>query len=259
MIELKEGERLDDLNIKGYRIIQHKDKFCFGMDAVLLSEFARAKEGELVLDLGTGTGVIPILMEAKGKGSSFRALEIQPESAAMARRSIALNELQDKIEVVEGDIKTASALFGRAVFDVVTVNPPYMNDRHGLKNPDLPKAIARHEVLCTLEDVIREASALLKERGRLYMVHRPSRLQEIITLMHDYHVEPKRLRTVHSYADKEAIMVLVEGLRGGGVFMKVEKPFIIYERENVYTEEVQAIYRDSLETGEGNYAKHSDL
>lgn len=233
---------MDDLNIKGYEIIQHKDKFCFGMDAVLLSEFAVAKKGERVLDLGTGTGVIPILMEAKDKGTSFSALEIQSESADMARRSVEHNGLSHKIAIVEGDIKEAAGLFGKAVFDVITCNPPYMNDKHGLKNPDLPKAIARHEVLCTLEDVISQSAALLKERGRFYMVHRPTRLQEIITLMHQYHLEPKRLRMVHSYVDSDANMVLIEGLKGGGVFMKVEKPLIIYEKTNTYTKEVRSIY-----------------
>ncbi len=233
---------MDDLNIKGYEIIQHKDKFCFGMDAVLLSEFAVAKKGERVLDLGTGTGVIPILMEAKDKGTSFSALEIQSESADMARRSVEHNGLSHKIAIVEGDIKEAAELFGKAVFDVITCNPPYMNDKHGLKNPDLPKASARHEVLCTLEDVISQSAALLKERGRFYMVHRPTRLQEIITLMHQYHLEPKRLRMVHSYVDSDANMVLIEGLKGGGVFMKVEKPLIIYEKTNTYTKEVRSIY-----------------
>lgn len=233
---------MDDLNIKGYEIIQHKDKFCFGMDAVLLSEFAVAKKGERVLDLGTGTGVIPILMEAKDKGTSFSALEIQSESADMARRSVEHNGLSHKIAIVEGDIKEAAGLFGKAVFDVITCNPPYMNDKHGLKNPDLPKAIARHEVLCTLEDVISQSAVLLKERGRFYMVHRPTRLQEIITLMHQYHLEPKRLRMVHSYVDSDANMVLIEGLKGGGVFMKVEKPLIIYEKTNTYTKEVRSIY-----------------
>jgi tRNA1Val (adenine37-N6)-methyltransferase len=242
MTKLLEGERLDDLNIKGYEIIQHKDKFCFGMDAVLLSEFAVAKKGERVLDLGTGTGVIPILMEAKDKGTSFSALEIQSESADMARRSVKHNGLSHKIAIVEGDIKEAAGLFGKAVFDVITCNPPYMNDKHGLKNPDLPKAIARHEVLCTLEDVISQSAVLLKERGRFYMVHRPTRLQEIITLMHQYHLEPKRLRMVHSYVDSDANMVLIEGLKGGGVFMKVEKPLIIYEKTNTYTKEVRSIY-----------------
>jgi tRNA1Val (adenine37-N6)-methyltransferase len=150
--------------------------------------------------------------------------------------------LSHKSAIVEGDIKEAAGLFGKAVFDVITCNPPYMNDKHGLKNPDLPKAIARHEVLCTLEDVISQSAVLLKERGRFYMVHRPTRLQEIITLMHQYHLEPKRLRMVHSYVDSDANMVLIEGLKGGGVFMKVEKPLIIYEKTNTYTKEVRSIY-----------------
>ena len=156
-IELKEGERLDELQRNGYRIIQDPGRFCFGMDAVLLSGFARVKEGERVLDLGTGTGIIPILLRGKTKGRDFTGLEIQKESADMARRSVELNDLADSISIVEGDIKEAASLFGAASFDVVTCNPPYMTDLHGLQNPELPKAIARHELLCSFEDVAREA------------------------------------------------------------------------------------------------------
>ena len=177
-VPLLEGERIDDLQRNNLRIIQNEEKFCFGMDAVLLSGFAKVKPGERVLDMGTGTGIIPILLSAKTEAEHLTALEIQEESADMARRSVTLNNLQEKIRVVTGDIKEASNLFGKAVFDVVTSNPPYMNDQHGLKNPDLPKAIARHEVLCSLEDVVREASAVLKPNGRFYMVHRPFRLAE---------------------------------------------------------------------------------
>lgn len=163
---LKEEERLDDLQRNGYKIIQNPNKFCFGMDAVLLSGFAQVKRGEKALDLGTGTGIIPILLEAKTQGEHFTGLEIQEESAEMAARSVAYNNLSEKIQIVNGDIKEAVKLFGAASFDVVTTNPPYMNDKHGLKNPELPMAIARHEVLCSLEDVIREASGVLKENGR---------------------------------------------------------------------------------------------
>lgn len=169
MINLKQGERIDDLNRNGYKIIQSKDKFCFGMDAVLLSGFAEAKSGEKVLDLGTGTGIIPILMEAKTNGEHFTGLEIQHESAEMATRSVEMNKLQDKINIVTGDIKEASGIFGGATFHVITTNPPYMNENHGLKNPEMPKAIARHEVLCNLEDVIRESAKDVKaERKILY-------------------------------------------------------------------------------------------
>ena len=194
---LKEEERLDDLQRNGYKIIQNPNKFCFGMDAVLLSGFANVKRGEKALDLGTGTGIIPILLEAKTKGEHFTGLEIQQESADMATRSVAYNNLTDKIQIVNGDIKEAAKLFGPASFDVVTTNPPYMNDNHGIKNPELPMAIARHEILCSLEDVVREGAKVLKENGRFYMVHRPFRLVEIFTLMTKYRLEPKRLRLVY--------------------------------------------------------------
>lgn len=242
MINLKEDERIDDLNRNGYKIIQSKNKFCFGMDAVLLSGFANAKEGERVLDLGTGTGIIPILMEAKTKGQHFTGLEIQEESAEMARRSVALNGLQEKINIVTGDIKEASKIFGGATFNVVTTNPPYMNENHGLKNPDLPKAIARHEVLCNLEDVIRESSKVLVPSGRFYMVHRPHRLIEIICMMRKYKIEPKRIKMVHPFIDKEANMVLIEGSRGGKAMVKVESPLVVYKEPGVYTEEIYEIY-----------------
>lgn len=242
MINLKDGERIDDLNRNGYKIIQNKDKFCFGMDAVLLSGFAKIKKGECALDLGTGTGIIPILLEAKTEGEHFSALEIQEESAEMAKRSVSLNGLQDKIEIVTGDIKVASQIFGGATFDVVTTNPPYMNDNHGLKNPELPKAIARHEVLCSLDDVVREASKVLKPGGRFYMVHRPHRLVEIINTLTSYKLEPKRIKMVHPYIDREANMVLIEAVRGGKSMVKVEKPLVVYKEPGVYTDEIYDIY-----------------
>ncbi len=238
----REDERIDDLQRNGYQIIQKKKGFCFGMDAVLLSGFARVREGENALDLGTGTGIIPILLEAKTEGQHFTGLEIQEEMAEMAGRSVALNGLESRVEIVRGDIKEASRLFGKASFDVVTSNPPYMNDSHGLKNPDLPKAIARHEVLCTLEDVVREASLLLKPGGRFYMVHRPHRLAEIITVLKEHKLEPKRMKLVHPFADKDANMVLLEAVRGGRSMMKVEAPVIVYREPGVYTEEIYTIY-----------------
>lgn len=241
-IVLREGERLDELHRNGYYIIQNVNKFCFGMDAVLLSGFAKVKEGENALDLGTGTGIIPILLEAKTKGKHFSALEIQEESADMAKRSVACNHLEEKIDVVCGDIKEASKIFGAASFDVVTTNPPYMNDKHGLKNPDLPKAIARHEVLCTLEDVIREAAKVLKVNGRFYMVHRPFRLVEIINTLSQYKLEAKRMRFVHPFIDKEPNMVLIEAVKGGKSMVKIEKPLIVYKEPNVYQDEIYDIY-----------------
>ncbi|ADL02671.1 tRNA1(Val) (adenine(37)-N6)-methyltransferase [Lacrimispora saccharolytica] len=241
-IDLKENERIDDLQRNGYKIIQNRDGFCFGMDAVLLSGFALVKPGEKAVDLGTGTGIIPLLLEAKNQGIHYTGLEIQEAMAEMARRSVALNHLEEKITIVTGDIKEASRLFGAASFDVVTSNPPYMNDSHGLKNPDLPKAIARHEVLCSLSDVTREAARLLRPGGRFYMVHRPHRLVEIITALKDCRLEPKRMKMVHPFADKEANMVLIEAVRGGRSMIKVEAPVIVYKEPGVYTDEIYTIY-----------------
>ena len=241
-IDLKPGERVDDLQRNGYRIIQDPEKFCFGMDAVLLSGFADAPEGGRVLDLGTGTGIIPILMAAKTSAKELIGLEIQETSAEMANRSVLLNDLQTRVKIVRGDIKEADQLFEAASFDVVTSNPPYMKGSHGLQNPDAPKAIARHEIMCDLEDVIRTAARYLKSGGKFYMVHRPFRLTEIMVLMHEYKVEPKRMRLVYPFADKEPSMVLIEGARGGKSRITVESPLIIYEEPGKYTKEIFDIY-----------------
>lgn len=239
---LRDDERIDDLERNGYGIIQKKNGFCFGMDAVLLSGFAWARRGERVLDLGTGTGIIPILLAAKTEGEHFTGLEIQEEMVDMAHRSVQLNGLEERVSMVQGDIREASRIFGRASFDVVTSNPPYMNDRHGLKNPELPKAIARHEVLCTLEDVVREAAAVVKPGGRFYLVHRPRRLAEILSVLREYRLEPKRMKLVHPFVDREANMVLIEAARGGGAMMRVEAPVIVFREPGVYTEEIRTVY-----------------
>ena len=230
MSNLLPGERIDELQRNGYRIIQNPERFCFGMDAVLLSGFARAKKQERCLDLGCGNGIIPILMEAKTEGKHFTGLEIQPESADMAKRSVALNGLQDRIDIVEGDIKDASKIFGASSFHVVTTNLYEA------------KTIARHEVLCNLEDIIRESARLLMPGGRFYMVHRPFRLAEIISLMVQYRMEPKRMRLVYPYVDREPNMVLIEGLRGGKSRMTVEKPLIVYKEPGKYTDEIYDVY-----------------
>ena len=241
-ILLKNKERLDELHRNGYFIIQDPGRFCFGMDAVLLSGFAHVKKNERVLDLGTGTGIIPILLEAKTEGMHFTGLEIQPESADMARRSVQYNHLEEKVSIVEGDIKDASKIFGASSFDVITTNPPYMIGQHGLTNPTDAKAIARHEVCCTLDDILRESARILKPNGRFYMVHRPFRLAEIFSKMVEYRIEPKRMQLVYPYVDKEPNMVLIEGLRGGKSRLTVEKPLIVYESEGKYTQEIYDIY-----------------
>ncbi|MCC8102506.1 MAG: tRNA1(Val) (adenine(37)-N6)-methyltransferase [Clostridiales bacterium] len=241
-VHLKEDEHLDDLYRNGLRIIQNERLFRFGMDAVLLSGFARVKEGGKALDLGTGTGIIPILLSAKTPGQHFTGLEISEASVDMAARSVLLNDLSDRINIVKGDIREADALFAPASFDTITSNPPYLQGSHGLLNPDLEKAAARHEILCTLEDVVRAAARLLVPGGHFYMVHRPFRLAEIICVLSQYRLEPKRMRLVYPYVDKEPNMVLIEAVRGGRARMTVEKPLIVYDQPGIYNQEITEIY-----------------
>ncbi len=241
-VEIKGYERVDDLHRNGYRLIQDPKRFCFGVDAVLLSGFAAAKKGDKVLDLGTGTGIIPILMSAKTQAAHFSALEIQPESAEMARRSVLLNDLQDKIDIVEGDIKKAAEIFKPSYFDVITTNPPYMNFEGGLKNSFDPKTIARHEVLCSLDDIALAAQKLLKFGGHFYMVHRPHRLTDIMCTLRAHKIEPKKIRFVQPYANREPNMVLIEGVRSGKPMVKVMPTLVIYKDDGTYTDEIIDIY-----------------
>lgn len=241
--ELKEGEHLDDLQ-NGFFIIQGQKSFRYGIDAVLLSGYAKVKPGERVLDLGTGTGILPILLAAKTPGRSFTGLEIQKESADMAGRSVALNHLNDRISIVQGDIREAVSIFGAASFDVAVSNPPYMIGRHGLTNPDPAVAIARHEILCSFRDIAEQTSRILTDRGRFYLIHRPFRLAEIMCTLKEYRLEPKRMRLVYPFADKEPNMVLLEACKNGNPRIRVEKPLIVYERPGVYTWEIREIYGD---------------
>ena len=241
-VEIKDYERVDDLHRNGYMLIQDPKRFCFGVDAVLLSGFATAKKGDKVLDLGTGTGIIPILMSAKTKAEHFSALEIQPESAEMARRSVLLNDLQDKIDIVEGDIKKAAEIFKPSYFDVITTNPPYMNFEGGLKNNFDPKTIARHEVLCSLDDIAAAAQRLLKFGGHFFMVHRPHRLTDIMCILREHKIEPKKIRFVQPYLNREPNMVLIEGVRSGKPMVKVMPTLVIYKDDGTYTDEIIDIY-----------------
>lgn len=225
-----EGERLDDLQCKGYQIIQDPKRFCFGIDAVLLSNFAKVKAGSRVLDLGTGTGIIPILLAAKTEAQHITGLEIQEASAEMADRSVRLNHLEERIEIIQGDIKEAAGLFPAASFDVITSNPPYMINQHGLENEYEPKNIARHEILCNLEDVVKAAAYLVKPGGSFFLIHKPFRLAEIFSVLMQYKMEPKRMRLVHPYVDKEPNMVMIEAVRGGRSRITIEPPLVVYER-----------------------------
>ena len=239
---LKETERLDDLQLSGLRIIQDPERFCFGMDAVLLSGFVKTGKGDQLLDLGTGTGILPLLLSAKTECAHLTGLEIQEDSADMARRSVALNHLEERISIVTGDLKEAGNLFSPASFDCITCNPPYMIGKHGIVNPDAPKAIARHELLCTLEDVAACAEKLLRTGGHFFLVHRPFRLSEILVTLSRHHLEPKRMRLVYPYVDKEPNMVLLEAVRGGKPRMTVESPLIIFDEPGKYTREIGEKY-----------------
>lgn len=241
-IFLRPGERVDDLQRDGLKLIQNPSYFCFGMDAVLLSAFARVKKGGVCLDLGCGNGVIPILLSGRTEGRHFTGLELQADVAEMASRSVAMNGISDRVEIVTGDIRESVSIFGASVFDVVTANPPYLPYSHGLVSETGHKAIARHELHGTLAELLENATKLLKPGGHFYMVHRPFRLAEIISAMVSLKLEPKRMRLVYPYLDKEPNMVLIEGVRGGNTRLAVEKPLIVYERENVYTDEVRQLY-----------------
>lgn len=247
MIDISPDERIDDLQCHGYKIIQNSKMFCFGMDAVLLANFVNIKTDSRMMDLGTGTGVIPILMAAKEPQQHLSephiiGLEIQESCAEMAARSVSLNDLTHKVRIDNGDIKEVSRNYGKASFDIVTSNPPYIKGNHGLANPEEPKNIARHEILVTLTDVVEAAAYLLKPGGSFYMVHKPFRLAEIFKVMQEQGIEPKRMQLVHPYADKEPNMVLIEGVKGGNPHMKIEPPLIVYKSAGVYTEQLLLTY-----------------
>ena len=239
---VKPGERVDDLQRNGYRIIQDPGRFCFGMDAVLLAGFADKAAGKRLLDIGTGTGILPLLMEARTGIEHLVGLEIQEESADMAARSIKLNGMEDKIEIIAGDIREADRLFEAASFDVITCNPPYMIGSHGLQNAQQAKTIARHEVCGAFRDIAVMTAKLLKPGGHFYLVHRPFRLAEILVTLSACKLEPKRMQLVYPFVNKEPNMVLIEAVRGGNPRMTVEKPLIVFRSPGVYTAEIYDIY-----------------
>ncbi len=241
-IALQENERIDDLQYKGLKLIQKKDGFCFGVDAVLLANFADVKKDDEVIDLGTGTGIIPILLAGKTKANSIVGLEIQPNMAEMAVRSAVLNNLQKKVIIECGDIKESVKSFGASKFNVVVSNPPYMSNGGGIINLSDMKAISRHEIMCNLEDVISAGSKLLIPGGQFAMVHRPERLVDIIFLMRSYSLEPKFIRFVHPAPYKKANLLLIKGIRGGRAQLKMMKPLYVYDENGEYSKEINEIY-----------------
>lgn len=241
-IELRPGERIDDLQINGLRIIQDPAGFCFGIDAVLLSHFIRVKNNEQMVEFGTGTGVIPILLSARTSFQKIYAFEVQPEVANMAKRSVFMNHLEDKIEIVEDNLVDVLNHIKAGTMDVVFSNPPYMSASGGIKNEDVKRSISRHEILCNLEDVIEKASKLLKFRGRFYMIHRPNRMVDILTLCRKYNLEPKEIRMIQPYYDKRPNIFLMMCSKGGQSDLKFLDPLIVYEKNGNYTKEIFDIY-----------------
>ena len=246
-VQLKENERIDDLEYKGLKIIQNKEWFCFGIDSVILTGFARqAKSGSKILDLGTGTGIISILMSKKIPNCKITAIEVQKQVAEMAGRSVKLNNLEESIEIINDDIKNISGNLGKGNFDVVITNPPYKKKESGILNENNVKLISRHETTASLEDFIKVASEQLKDRGTLYMINRPERIADILEDMRKYKLEPKEIRFVQPTANKAPNEVMLKAVKNGGRFLKVREPLIIYNDEGKYTQEILEIYEKKI-------------
>lgn len=242
-IQLKENERIDDLEYKGLKIIQNTEGFCFGIDAVLLSDFAKEIRNKAkVLDLGTGTGILSILLSAKTNLEKIYGIEIQEEVADMAKRSVELNKLENKIKIVNKNIKELNEIFEKNSFDSIVTNPPYKKMETGKTNEKQNKFISRHEVTASLEDFIKVSFDLLKDKGSLFMVHRPERLAEIIYLLKKNKLEPKKIRFVHSNYEQEPKLVLIKAVKDAKEFLTVEKPLIVYKENGEYTDEILEIY-----------------
>ena len=241
-IKIIVDESVDDLQLKGLKLIQKQQGFRFGVDAVLLSHFANIKNKHRVIDLCTGTGIVPFLAYGKYSPKEVIGIEIQEDMVEMANRSSLLNDTTDIVKFVHGDLKDKALLDSLGKFDVLTVNPPYKLNNAGIVNPDDKLAIARHEVMCTLEDVIIAARRLLKDKGRMFIVHRPERLADIFGLMRKYKIEPKRVRMVQPNTKKAPNIVLVEGQRDGGAFLKWEETLYVYDDNGNYSEEIDRIY-----------------
>ncbi len=239
---IKDDETLDDLQLKDIYIIQKKEGFRFGIDAVLLANFANIKRKHSVMDLCTGTGIIPLIIKGKREPEKIVGLEIQEDFVEMARRSLKINNFQNTIEFIRGDLKDIKLLKNLEKFDVITVNPPYKLEKSGIVNPNDKYAIARHEVMCNLENVIEASRILLKDNGRLYMIHRPERLADIFCTMRKYKIEPKRVQMIHPNTKKAPNIVLVEGQRDGGAYLKWEAPIYVYNDDGTYSDEINKIY-----------------
>lgn len=246
-VELKDKERIDDLQCKGLRLIQNPDGFCFGIDAVLLANFSKVKRGSKVVDLGTGTGIIPVLISGKSRADKIIGVEIQEDVAEMATRSVKLNDLEDRVSILNEDLNNITSLIGKNTVDVVVSNPPYMHSK-GIINENDKKAISRHGIMCDLEDIFRVAKDILKPNGKLYMINRTLRLVDMMVYARNHNLEPKTMKFVHSKIGKAPKLVLVEFVKCAKPEVKVLEPLYIYKEDGSYTDQTLAIYsKDSIE------------
>lgn len=247
-IKIKDSERVDDLQIKDYRIIQDKNGFCFGMDSVLIANAVKSKRNEIIVDLGTGTGIIPIIIAAKNEINKIYGIEIQKEVSDMAKRSIRMNSLEDKIEIINVDLKYLENYLEindiklKNKTDIVVSNPPYMSVEEGLQNLSERKRISRHEIKCSIEDICKISKKLLKQKGKLYLVHRPSRLVDIVENLRKYKLEPKEIRFIYPKINKPANLIIVKAIKGAKPELKMKEPLIIYGEDGEYTDEIKKIY-----------------
>jgi len=250
---LQDDEQLFDLQCNNLKIIQKKTGFKFGTDSVLVSNYAKVKKGGIIVDFGTGSGIIALLMSAKTAAEKIIGIEIQTEMAKMANRSVDMNQLSSKVSIIEGDIKDAASIFGKSSVDAVVTNPPYKEFGTGLKNQDDAETISRHEVTCKLQDIIKSAAEILKPNGYFTMIHRPSRIADIIENMRIYKIEPKHIRFVHPYPGKKPNMVLIRGNYLGGKFLEIGEPLYIRDEKGDYTKEILEMYARNFSCDGGLY------
>ncbi len=242
-IVLKENERIDDLEFKDLKIIQNKDGFCFGIDSILLTGYAKnIKANSSVIDLGTGTGIIPILLSGKTNTTNFVGVEVQAEVADMAKRSVKLNNLEDRIDILNSNILDLNKKYKKASFDVVTTNPPYKKLNTGITNINDKKLISRHEITASLEQFIEMASFLLKDFGEFYMVHRPDRLVDIFSIMRQKNIEPKKIKFVYPNENKKTNLILIKGIKNGNPFLEYDNNLYVYDNQGNYTKDILKIY-----------------
>ncbi len=244
-------ERIDDLQINNLKLIQNPNYFCFGVDAVLLSDFCKViKDNNTILEIGTGNGIIPILLSAKTKLKKIHSIEIQKDLYNLAIKNVKLNNLENLINLINDDFNNIEKYFSANSLDAIVTNPPYKKKGTGIVNDNKHIEISKHETTCSLEDMIKKSAILLKPLGKLLMVHRPDRLVDIIYLMRKYNLEPKRIKFVHSYENQAPVLILIEGIKNSKPFLKIEEPLYIYNKDGKYTNEIYKIYGKEINKNE---------